>query len=421
MTRRVIAAGFAWAALLAMVASSVDALPALIPGAGRAGLQWGGLFAGVAIGLAGLAVIRRPELGTRVRPLATPLAALTVAAAVSAIGAQQPVMALAWAARIGLVGGLLLALLTLRPTAPTATPLLRRGAALLIGLWAALWLVAQVVPDIRQIAYELGNHQHIGGLGRFSGLSSSPTTSAELLLAAVAMVQAMPHRGWRLGLSATGLALAALSLSVATLSIPLALIVSYVRPRRLRRLLAIGWVCASLTVMYVHPVQLVVAGHELYRGALHPSWAASGLGPVHTPLRTMRVGDSSFTGHRSHYWQCVRGNLQCLAAHPLNGVGGMNFRVTCPVTTMDSYGAWLTGRRPHNQYLALGSEHGLLGLLAGLWLLLAFRRRTRLPTGAPLQNGLLWAYVFCGMQGDVWLQLCTAAWLGTSLELRDEP
>lgn len=412
------AAGFAWAALLAMVASSIDVLPTIVSQAGRAGLQWGALFAGVAIALAAGTLARRPELRSRIRPLVLPVAALVAATALSAIGAEQPRTALMWSARFGLVGGLLLALLAMGPITPSAKALLRQGAAAIIAVWALVWLAAFASPAVRQIAYELGEHQHIGGLGRFSGLSLSPTSSGELLLAAVAMIQTLPGRRLRIGLTVVGLALAALSLSVVTLAVPLAVILAVVRHRTARRVLATGWVAAALLVMYVHPVEVVVAGRQIHRGELHPSWQSSGLGPIHTPLKTLAVGDWSFTGHQSHYWQCVRGNLSCWADHPVTGVGGMNFRNTCPVTTMDSYGTWLEGRRPHNQYLALASEHGLLGLIAGLFVVLAFVRRTRLIAATPLATGLLWAYLFCGMQGDVWLQFCTAAWLGSSLKLR---
>ena len=347
------------------------------------------------------------------------MALLVAATGVSALAAVWTKVALMWAMRVALVGGLLLALLAMRPHIEQRLRLLRAAAAATFCGWAAVWVLAQLSPAVRQWAYELGDHQHIGDLGRFSGLSSSPTSSGEMLLAAVAMIQALPGRPVRMGLTIAGLAMAALSLSVATLAVPLALIVAYVPWRRTRRLLAVGWVAASLLVMYVHPIQIVAAGHQVHKGALHPSWSASGLGPVHTPLKTVKLGDWSVTGHASQYWQCVSGNLSCFAAHPVAGVGGMNFRSSCPVTTMDSYGTWLAGRRPHNQYLALASEHGVFGVVAGMLLVWAFLRRTRFALGSPLEAGILWAYVLCGMQGDVWLQFCAAAWLGTSLELKD--
>ena len=301
-----------------------------------------------------------------------------------AIGRERLRQELQWAALVLLTGNLALAL-------------------------ASWWL-----PSVWS-AFEIAQHEYVGGWPRFRGLANSPAPAGVWALVGIGLGETSPRRDLRWLTRTLGLAEACATFSVPLLAVP-ALLVALVQATAPRRILVGVAVAVAASVLYFQPLELTVGGRTLTLSRLHPSYTTEGLGARHMPQRTLALPGLALRGHATAYGKLAFRGFTCFMEHPLVGVGPGNFREACRVMAMNTFGEWSDHRDSHNQLGGPLAELGVLGvgLLCGAWLVL--RRRCRLLTLTAWQRAVWVGLLVCGFGSEDLFTLPVLALLATQLE-----
>jgi hypothetical protein len=389
-------------ALPALVALSfVDAAPGLdLPG--RAGFLWAGLATLVLAAVRARALL---ALVRRERALAGAAAAFVAARLVAAIVSDAGL--LAWADLARAMVCVLVAALALAEEEDLRDPLGWVGAAVLLALGASIPLGA----------FEIGAHAVAGALPRLHGWSAHPMACGVVALLALALTQGAAEGRLRAFGLVAGTILSALTASFAAAC---AALVVVARAPRLGRALAAAVVVLSLTVLWLHPLEVRALGATLLDRDPPAGWSARELGPTHQPIGVVDLGVVEATGFVTGYARLAGAALGCFRGAPLLGVGARDFPRDCPVMAMSSQGGWGADRDPHNAWLGGLAERGLLDLLVVLALVVVAARRG--IWRAPPE--LTWALAACalaGFGGMRPLQIALAVLVGLALRRYREP
>ena len=333
----------------------------------------------------------------------------------SAVPAEAPLLAVLQSLRVAVVLGFLLVTIVVTERDPGLRRVLAWTAAGLIALHGLLYLGGVLSPALGGRVFEGLLHQRAGGLPRFMGLVAGPGACGLLMICCAGLVRDLRHRRLRTLLTVGALLLAGSTFSLPGLAVGVALVWRLVEPRVPRRGLTVGAAAVCLLVLHVQPLQLEVAGRSVTLGKLPPGWATEGLGPAQMPVEEVRGCGIRLRYVRTAYHALAARSLECFAAHPVLGVGGRNPAVSCPVTTMNTVGEWSAGRLAHSEYTGLLAEHGLIGLVATLLLVLVLVGRYRPVDEDRWRTAALVAVLVSGFAGEVWYQFPVAALLGVSV------
>ena len=392
----------------------------LLPG--RSGFLIGGL--GTALLLL-VAVVSNPRGWTSAlgqhRRLVGAAGLVILSRLASVIGADAPLLALVQALRVAAVLGFLLAVVVAAERDAGVRRSLAFVAGLLLVLHAGLYIGGTFSEPLGVGVFETLPHQHTGTLPRFTGICGGPGACGLLMLCCVGLVRGLDDRGFRGVLTGTGLVLGALTLSFPTLAMGAVFCWRFIEPRVLRIAATAGAAAACLLVLHVHPLELRSPGSVVSLGTLPTEWETDGLGPTYMPVEEISLGDYSLACVRTVYHHLAVRSLGCFVEHPVVGVGGRNHPVSCPVMTLNTVGEWGAGRLAHNEYTGLLAEHGLLGLLATLLLLMAIGRGYRLAEPDRWRAAALVGVLVSGLGGEVWYQFPVAALLAVTIRREGSP
>ena len=387
----------------AFALSCLDRIPAAEQLPGRAGLFLAALALGVAV-LAEwryfFALLRRPNR------LQIACFVLVGAALVSAVFAQQQRPAL-WVA-LRLVALLCFAALILR-AGVSIRPRLSTVAGGLIAAHLLFAVAGLVIPSARLLFFDALAHQNLGQMPRFVGLSSSPFGAGFFLLCCAGLAR---HQALRIA----GLSLCFLTFSAVSLTLPILLIWKLPRPR-LHLALGAANAAVLLAILWYHPLSLSIGDQRIELSQLHANYGAKGA--AHMPQRTLGVGALELTYHPTAYRILIGAAFRCFKRAPLLGIGGRNAEFACRAPSMNTLGNWQSGRRLHNQYAELFAEHGTLGVLALVALLLALRQRYRWSPQRSGQSATVVACLLAGVAATVLWQFAAMALFASCLEQRN--
>ncbi len=252
-----------------------------------------------------------------------------------------------------------------------------RAAAGLVAIYAALFVAGIASPPLRESLFLNGSHQQLGQLPRFAALTGVPGATGAWALLAVGLVGPLRPPALRRASRVAGALVVLATWSAATLALPVVLSITLLRPGRARMWATVGLAAVAIAPLYVHVLAVGVGDRGISLSPLHPSYEASPLGSVQTPVHelSLRFPATRVRFNFTMYAALFARAASCFAEHPVVGVGPRRFAEACPVMTMNTYGDWSATRRPHNQFTELATELGVvgLGLLVGAARLLRWR------------------------------------------------
>ena len=98
------------------------------------------------------------------------------------------------------------------------------------------------------------------------------------------------------------------------------------------------------------------------------AWIGYGLLPVEQKARFASAGADSTSIQRLHYWKA---GLKMIENHPVLGVGYFNFAAVYAADHSNPLWHGTTSQLPHNIFIQMGTDAGLIGL--GIYLMLIYR------------------------------------------------
>jgi len=345
---------------------------------------------------------------------------VTAAWGLAAIGAVDRMSALAEAARVLLFFVFLGLTAALSASDDRTRENVAWAAVALIAFQVGLLMTGLISDRIGAKVFEhIGEHALLGAQPRFRGLAEQPMACGSATLLLIGLAAGLPKSVHvvRAAVVGAGLAVVAATLSFATVSLAAAAAFCLPMRRAIRITALVGATTLALAALWLNPLRLELAGRVLIARSPVPSYLDQDRGIRYMPVHEVTVGDLRFEFHFTGYALLAARSISCVLEHPL-GVGGRNFVHSCPVMAMNTFGAWTTQRGAHNAYGALLAEGGLLSTLATVALVIQLVWRFRLRRDAPLQGGILVAYLLACAGGASPYQFPFAALLAVASERR---
>jgi hypothetical protein len=266
-------------------------------------------------------------------------------------------------------------------------------------------------------AFEIVQHEFVGGTPRFRGFANTPAPAGVWALASIGLVENLVKPRYRWLARTLGLIEACATLSIALLALP-ALVAGLLRPPGMRWVVVCAMAVSAAAILYFQPLELTIGGRTVVISHLQRNYGSEGFGPEYMPERTLALPGFTVRGHVTAYGRLAARGLTCFAEHPLFGVGPGRFREACRVMAMNTFGEWTDQRDSHNQAGGLSSELGSVGvaLLVGAWLVV--RRGYRFQSLSPWQRAVWIGLLVCAFGSEDLLTLPVLALLASQLEPR---
>jgi hypothetical protein len=246
-----------------------------------------------------------------------------------------------------------------------------RSALVLLTIYAVLLAAGWVFPAVAPYVFLTLPHQHLANVPRFAALTGTPGSTGAWALLALGLVGSSRRHPIARAAHWAGALAALATFSSATLALPAVIAAATMKRGRARVLATFALAAAGILPLYVHVLTIELGANQITVSRLHPSYEVSGLGPELMPVHEARALGAGVRFHFTAYAALAVRAASCFAEHPLTGVGPRRFEEACPVVTMNTYGEWSARRRPHNQFLELVVELGLVGVAlvaAAVWL-----------------------------------------------------
>jgi hypothetical protein len=294
--------------------------------------------------------------------------------------------------------------------------LARVGILVLIAL-VCWWIFAAL--GITGGFEQVPGHSLVDGWPRLRAWLAHPMACGMTGLHALALSQLSVTPKERVLGFVLGIPVVLATLSFATLVLPLFLFPVLV-PTRIRMSLAVVVVFCALTMLWFHPLAVEFRGAPLISREAPEVWSKNDLGTEHMPMVNPTLGPFDVTGFGTGYWYLSKNSLACFTRNFLQGTGTGLIPRDCPVLVMGTHGHWSSYSQGHNAWTSALAEHGFVGVVGSLVLVVALFMSTRWR-GGPREFWALFAFGLLGFGGASPLAIPVALVIDSALDPLQRP
>lgn len=276
---------------------------------------------------------------------------------------------------IGFTLGFIALRTLMRKHSPIRT--IQTAALCVIFFNASLWVLGFLSSDLTPYLFETNyEHDALGTLTRFRGMSHTPGSSGFNGFSAFGLLLPLRKQKHIQLTLVLGAAWIVSTFSTFTLLLPILLLGVWLKKSFLKNVALCFSIFGVIFIHWYQPLSIICFQNEIFESLPHKNWSQDNLGPQYMPKTTWNMGPVSVVAVPRVYRMVWSRAFSCLLEHPL-GTGVDQFKSKCPITTMNTLGAWAKTRDPHNQYNDGLTAYGFPGLFIFIWLLIGFFKKHR--------------------------------------------